>query len=77
MGVLPPGSVQSLPYLRLVDDVILRSFCSFTKTMLVDANRETREAFRLDDDELEEVDSFAYLGSTMNSKGDSTEEIKQ
>eukprot|EP00112_Aurelia_sp_Birch-Aquarium-sp1_P002497 Seg1276.14 transcript_id=Seg1276.14/GoldUCD/mRNA.D3Y31 product="putative transposon-derived protein F52C9.6" pseudo=true protein_id=Seg1276.14/GoldUCD/D3Y31 len=48
-----------------------------TKIMVVDENRETREGYKSDDDELEEVNSFVYLGSTINCKGDSTEEIKR
>eukprot|EP00112_Aurelia_sp_Birch-Aquarium-sp1_P024396 Seg77.6 transcript_id=Seg77.6/GoldUCD/mRNA.D3Y31 product="hypothetical protein" protein_id=Seg77.6/GoldUCD/D3Y31 len=48
-----------------------------TKIIVVDENRETKEGFKLDDDELEEVNSFVYSGSTINSKGDSTEEIKR
>ena len=45
--------------------------------MVVDEHRETREVFQLEDDELEEVNSFVYLGSTINSKGDSNEKIKR
>ena len=48
-----------------------------TKIMVVDENGVTRELFKLDDDELEEVNSFVYLGSTIDLKGDSTEEIKR
>ena len=44
---------------------------------MADENRETRKVFKLDDNEFEKVNSFVYFGSTINLKGDSTDEIKQ
>ena len=45
--------------------------------MVVDKGRERKEDFILDGDKIEEVESFVYLGSLINIKGSSTQEIRR
>ena len=40
-----------------------------TKIMVVDKGRERKEDFVLDGEKMEQVESFAYLGSLINIKG--------
>ena len=40
-----------------------------TKIMVVDKGREMKEVFVLDGEKIEQVESFAYLGSLINIKG--------
>ena len=39
-----------------------------TKIMVVDKGRERKEDFVLDGEKIEEVESFVYLGSLINTK---------
>ena len=48
-----------------------------TKIMVVDKDRERKEDFVLDGEKIEEVESFVYLGSLINTKGSSTQEIRR
>ena len=48
-----------------------------TKIMVVDKGRERKEDFVLDGEKIEEVGSFVYLGSIINIKGRSAQEIKR
>ena len=45
--------------------------------MVVDKGRERKEDFVLDGEKIEEVESFVYLGSLINIKGRSAQEIKR
>ena len=45
--------------------------------MVVDKDRERNEDFVLDGEKIEEVESFVYLGSLINTKGSSTQEIRR
>ena len=47
-----------------------------TKIMVVDKDRESKDDFVLDGEKIEEVESFVYLGSLINTKGSSTQEIR-
>ena len=48
-----------------------------TKIMVVDKDRESKDDFVLDGEKIEEVESFVYLGSLINTKGSSTQEIRR
>ena len=48
-----------------------------TKILVVDSNREDTSAFKINDEEIEEVDDFIYLGSTITNKGNSAPEIRR
>ena len=50
-----------------------------SKIMVVDKGRERKEDFVLDGEKIEEVESFLYryLGSLINIKGRSAQEIKR
>ena len=48
-----------------------------TKIMVVDKGREKKEDFVIDGDKIEEVKSFVYLGSLINIKGSSAQEIRR
>ena len=48
-----------------------------TKIMVVGKGREMREDFVQDGEKIEEVESFVYLGSLINIKGRSAQEIKK
>ena len=48
-----------------------------SKIMVVDTGRERKEDFVLDGEKIEEVESFVYLGSLINIKGRSAQEIKR
>ncbi|XP_072050236.1 uncharacterized protein [Amphiura filiformis] len=49
-----------------------------TKVMIVDAGRNDTDAnFSLEGDFIEEVESFEFLGSIINTKSDCTQEIKR
>ena len=43
----------------------------------MDSNREDTRAFKINCEEIEEVDDFIYLGSTITNKGNSTPEIRR
>ena len=45
--------------------------------MVVDKGREREEDFVLDSAKIEEVESFVYLGSLINIKGSSAQEIRR
>ena len=45
--------------------------------MVVDKDRKRKEDFVLDGEKIEEVESFIYLGSLINTKGSSTQEIRR
>ena len=45
--------------------------------MVVDKGRETKEDFVLNGEKKEEVESFVYLGSLINIKGNSTQAIRR
>ena len=44
---------------------------------VVDKDRERKEDFVLDGEKIEEVESFIYLGSLINTKGSSVQEIRR
>ena len=48
-----------------------------TKIMVLDKSRERKEDFVLDGENIEEVESFVYLGSLINIKGSSAQEIRR
>ena len=49
-----------------------------TKIMVIDGERgDTDDAFSLDGDVIEQVESFEFLGSIINTKGDCSQEIKR
>ena len=48
-----------------------------TKIVVVDKGRERKEDFVLDGETKEEVESFVYLGSLINTKGSSAQEIRR
>ena len=48
-----------------------------TNIMVVDKDRERKEDFVLDGGKIEEVESFVYLGSLINTKGSSAQEIRR
>jgi hypothetical protein len=48
-----------------------------TKIMVIDRNRTVRRDFVLDNDKIEEVEDFIFLGSLISSKGGSLLEIKR
>ncbi|XP_072037259.1 uncharacterized protein [Amphiura filiformis] len=49
-----------------------------TRVMIVDAGRNNTDAnFSLEGDLIEEVESFEFLGSIINTKSDCTKEIKR
>ena len=48
-----------------------------TKNLVVDSNREDTSAFKINGEEIEEVDDFIYLGSTITNKGNSLPEIRR
>ena len=48
-----------------------------TKIMVLDKSREMKEDFVLDGENIEEVESFVYLGSLINIKGSSAQEIRR
>ena len=45
--------------------------------MVVDKGRERKEDFVLDGEKIEDVESFVYLGSLINIKGSSAQEIRR
>ena len=45
--------------------------------MVLDSNREDTSAFKINGQEIEEVDDFIYLGSTITNKGNSALEIRR
>ena len=45
--------------------------------MVLDKGRERKEDFVLDREKIEEVESFVYLGSLINIKGSSAQEIRR
>ena len=45
--------------------------------MVVDKDRERKEDFVLDGENIEAVESFVYLGSLINTKGSSAQEIRR
>ncbi len=45
--------------------------------MVLDTDRERKEDFVLDGEKIEEVESFVYLGSLINIKGSSAQEIRR
>ena len=47
------------------------------KIVMVDKYREMEEDFVLDGEKIEEVESFVYLGSLINTKGSSAQEIRR
>ena len=48
-----------------------------TKIMVVDKGRERKEHFVLDGEKIEEVENLVYLGSLINTKGSSAQEIRR
>ena len=48
-----------------------------TKCMVVDRDRDVKGSFMVDGEEIEEVDNFIYLGSTINDKGQCGQEIRR
>ena len=42
-----------------------------TKILVVDSNRENTSVFKINGEEIKEVDDFIYLGSTITNKGNS------
>ena len=48
-----------------------------TKIMVVEKGRERKEDFVLDGEKIEEVESLVYLGSLINTKGSSAQEISR
>ena len=48
-----------------------------TKIMVVGKDRERKEDFVLDGEKIEEVQSFVYLGSLINTKGSSAQETRR
>ena len=44
---------------------------------MVDKDRERKEDFVLDGEKIEEVESFVYLGSFINTKDSSAQEISR
>ena len=45
--------------------------------MVVDKDRDRKEDFVLDGEKIEEVESFVYLGSLINTKGSSAQDIRR
>ena len=48
-----------------------------TKIMVVDKDRDRKEDFVLDGEKIEVVESVVYLGSLINTKGSSAQEIRR
>jgi hypothetical protein len=48
-----------------------------TKIMVLDNNRPENDPFIIDGERIEEVDSFVYLGSLINNKGSTTQELRR
>ena len=48
-----------------------------TKIMVLDNNRPENDPFIVDDERIEEVESFVYLGSLINIKGSTTQELRR
>ena len=68
---------ELLGLLKKVKEASMSNNQQKTKMMVVDKGRERKEDFVLDGEKIEEVESFVYLGSLINTKGSSAQETRR
>ena len=69
------GLLKKVKDSRMSQNLLLNT--QKTKIMVVDKGRERKEDFVLDREKIEEVESVVYLGSLINTKGSSAQEIRR